>query len=903
MLYQFSTFAVLNFERDKNNIEQKNGEDIFINKQNALKDFTNYDEQKIGSSYSKQNNLYDFRLLFEDQPAQEECVSENSSSKRKLQSTCPSTVLLFPVIIGGTTVDCDCKVTLFGFDADISGQVDTCGSNNCPIYSDFTTGTLASAAFIQVLTNQGNNKWISNLNADAGQTITNPLFMDGNIFGVSIGAKFRIFKLDGATGVKLLEQNADSFLSSNDPTLIPQLEMSADLANSLIYLRMKINTNFYTATDHEFILMRLSPLLTVNWIFRSRGLNAAPSYDTLDLFISSDKLWHLGWFYITDTSTQRLAVQKMSKTDGSIESEQLINHVQPTNLQGVIRLNQNESSWYGLMYQGTSNYIQTYYGTTSDNSLTNSFKATWTLSSINLEIQNITGYMIVTGIQANNELSFVIINPLTGVIAGQKKITRGLLSFNTPKHLTVYRGDYIYSAFNQQYSNTNLTLPRIILFKSNYYLDIEKYNCVNTTSPSLGALSVNGITGKFTTSQTPKYNLVYESLTFNDSQAETTISQQTYTDIKTYTMRDTTTNQNCKLPLVFSITNITYNFNTQSSGLVTIGDLGITDCSGNQYQWNDIKLPDATDSAGLYVQVLPSTLQLNLNSANSFTQYGSFSFRITVFNDFRSIFYYGRIVGIPKRTAYRDPTTPNHDLSSCNDVVYPFYWGSTSYGVTANDFQLDQWGNHMMAGQGKLIPFAFATAYPNGFIYLGDQRGNPYWNLALNNQYSQSQSSTCIGIYQFSYFVYASCIMYSEEYTNIAVVPVIVKVLHANGQLMYAKRLPVDRIDPTINKMWHMTVQGSDVIAFQYYQSYRGGFLKRNIAVTRFTESTNNIVYYKFHNFDVGSNGFRIFSDLSTGSFYQFIHNAAAGETIFQGKLSDGSITRKSQPGQKQIEE
>eukprot|EP00347_Sterkiella_histriomuscorum_P011311 403372935 len=346
-----------------------------------------------------------------------------------------------------------------------------------------------------------------------------------------------------------------------------------------------------------------------------------------------------------------------------------------------------------------------------------------------------------------------------------------------------------------------------------------------------------------------------------------------------------------------------FSFRITSSGLVTIGDLGITDCSGNQYQWNDIKLPDATDSAGLYVQVLPSTLQLNLNSANSFTQYGSFSFRITVFNDFRSIFYYGRIVGIPKRTAYRDPTTPNHDLSSCNDVVYPFYWGSTSYGVTANDFQLDQWGNHMMAGQGKLIPFAFATAYPNGFIYLGDQRGNPYWNLALNNQYSQSQSSTCIGIYQFSYFVYASCIMYSEEYTNIAVVPVIVKVLHANGQLMYAKRLPVDRIDPTINKMWHMTVQGSDVIAFQYYQSYRGGFLKRNIAVTRFTESTNNIVYYKFHNFDVGSNGFRIFSDLSTGSFYQFIHNAAAGETIFQGKLSDGSITRKSQPGQKQIEE
>eukprot|EP00347_Sterkiella_histriomuscorum_P011981 403370353 len=898
IFYHFSVHAAQNYDRDKNRNQLKNEEinNLPPNSQ-SLKDINDYDETDYGNSYSKQNQDFDFKVLFDNQPETESCESADNQFKRNLQTTCPSNILLFPVIIGGTTVDCNCAVTLYGLDADNSGQtvvsglVDSCGTNNCPIQSDFTTGTLTSAAFIQVLTNQGNNKWISNLNADEGQIITNPIFMDGNVFGISIGAKFRIFKLDGATGAKLLEQNADSFLSSNDPALIPQLEMSADLANSLIYLRMKINTNFFTATDHEFILMRLSPLLTVNWIVRSRGLNAAPSYDTLDLFISSDKLWHLGWFYITDTSTQRLAVQKMSKVDGSIESEQLIIHEKPANLQGIIRLNQNESSWYGLMYQGSSNYVQTYYGTTSDNSLINSYKASWTLLSINMEIQNTTGLMIVTGIQAYNELAFVIINPTNGAIAGQKKITRGVSYFTTPKHQSVQRGNFLYSAFNQQYADTNLTLPRIILFKTDYFLNIEKWNCINTTSPSLGALSVSDITGKYSTSSTPTYNLVYESLTFNDSLAETTIAQQTYTDIQTYTMRDTTTNQYCNLPLIFSITNITYNFNTQSSGLVTIGDLSIADCSGSQYQWNDISLPDGTDSGGIYVQVLPSTLKLNLSSNTPFNYYAAFSFRITVFNYFRSTFYYGRIVGIPKTSAYRDPTSPNHDSSSCNDVIYPFYWGSLDYGVTATDFKLDQWGNHMMTGSGQFVPFSITSMFTYGFIYLGDQRGNPYWNLVFNNQFSSSSSSSCIGIYQISSFVYAACSMYSEEF--LAQVPVIIKVLHANGQLMYAKRLPVDRYSPSQNRMFHMTVQGSDVIAFQYYQSLRGTTIK-NIAVTRFTEQTNNIVYFKFLNNNGGSSTSHIFSDLSTGSFYQFRHNGSAGETIFQGKLSDGSIIRSS---------
>ena len=53
-----------------------------------------------------------------------------------------------------------------------------------------------------------------------------------------------------------------------------------------------------------------------------------------------------------------------------------------------------------------------------------------------------------------------------------------------------------------------------------------------------------------------------------------------------------------------------------------------------------------------------------------------------------------------KRAAYRNPSAPNHDLSTCNDVVYPFYWGSSVENVITYDFKLDEWGNHMMAGEG-----------------------------------------------------------------------------------------------------------------------------------------------------------------------------------------------------------
>eukprot|EP00347_Sterkiella_histriomuscorum_P016948 403351237 len=66
------------------------------------------------------------------------------------------------------------------------------------------------------------------------------------------------------------------------------------------------------------------------------------------------------------------------------------------------------------------------------------------------------------------------------------------------------------------------------------------------------------------------------------------------------------------------------------------------------------------------------------------------------------------------------------------------------------------------------------------------------------------------------------------------------------------------------------------------------------MASIRFTESTNNIVYFKFYNNHIGSLGFRIFLDSITGSFYQFVHSQSSGETIYQGKLSDGTISRKS---------
>lgn len=61
-----------------------------------------------------------------------------------------------------------------------------------------------------------------------------------------------------------------------------------------------------------------------------------------------------------------------------------------------------------------------------------------------------------------------------------------------------------------------------------------------------------------------------------------------------------------------------------------------------------------------------------------------------------------------------DPATPNHDISTCEEAIYPLKWGGPSSNIMQlNHAIMDEYGNHILCGQSNLTPFSSNTATSN----------------------------------------------------------------------------------------------------------------------------------------------------------------------------------------------
>ena len=95
---------------------------------------------------------------------------------------------------------------------------------------------------------------------------------------------------------------------------------------------------------------------------------------------------------------------------------------------------------------------------------------------------------------------------------------------------------------------------------------------------------------------------------------------------------------------------------------------------------------------------------MTFNSINTLKYSGDYSFRFKASVLSVDKYVYFKIRFIPLSSLVQDPTNPNHDITSCEESVYPFMVGFDT-AVTLNWFDLDSFGNIIRAGSGIKIPY------------------------------------------------------------------------------------------------------------------------------------------------------------------------------------------------------
>ena len=119
----------------------------------------------------------------------------------------------------------------------------------------------------------------------------------------------------------------------------------------------------------------------------------------------------------------------------------------------------------------------------------------------------------------------------------------------------------------------------------------------------------------------------------------------------------------------------------------------------------------------------------------------------------------------PLSSLVKNPFLPNHDITSCEESIYPFMYGFDS-SVQINWFELDNYGNLIRAGSGLKVPYGTGDSYPKGYIALTDQRGTNFWIVQINLLYDTSRASSCHYATYSDSSIYSACLISSENFIS-----------------------------------------------------------------------------------------------------------------------------------------
>lgn len=196
-----------------------------------------------------------------------------------------------------------------------------------------------------------------------------------------------------------------------------------------------------------------------------------------------------------------------------------------------------------------------------------------------------------------------------------------------------------------------------------------------------------------------------------------------------------------------------------------------------------------------------------------------------------------------------------------HDKIYPFLLGYAGFDVNVTFSNMDAYGNLMLAGWGSKVPFGFGNATQLGYLALLDQFGQPYWVYTVrDNTFFGNTYCTYISHFKHSTltttdYTFALCNIPRFDLTTPAAQysqsPVILKLYHNSGQLIYMRHLPIDPYGNVMPQsglyasMIDNTATGYAIYRYRY-QVLTTSFVQ-TFAAIQFTESSFSVNYFNVY--------------------------------------------------------
>lgn len=216
------------------------------------------------------------------------------------------------------------------------------------------------------------------------------------------------------------------------------------------------------------------------------------------------------------------------------------------------------------------------------------------------------------------------------------------------------------------------------MFRTDVYLNGIAVSCINYTAtsfPNWAPVSVSSpISGSSTTIGLTVYDET-SAYSWSSLTAGFWISSY-YTLSNYYTFTNTENDGYCSKFLTAVPSDVTYDASV-NIGTVMTTSFSAQTCDGVTLPVTSIDNPDGSSISDPYISVSGNTLSINFSNINNYYVYiGVMGIRLHVnyYNQTSSIYAYVYIHFINSGITY-NPTSPNHDLSTCKMNIYPWAFG------------------------------------------------------------------------------------------------------------------------------------------------------------------------------------------------------------------------------------
>eukprot|EP00347_Sterkiella_histriomuscorum_P006962 403350773 len=260
--------------------------------------------------------------------------------------------------------------------------------------------------------------------------------------------------------------------------------------------------------------------------------------------------------------------------------------------------------------------------------------------------------------------------------------------------------------------------------------------------------------------------------------------KSTSRQLTTYTLSDGTQTEN------------TLSYSISTTGSIT-NTLTLNDGGGN-VAIDSITYGDDTalDSQDIPITFSTSTLTFNFNNDQLAEYIGvrTLNVKVDITGTKTTVAYIQIVILLPDTTNNGNIANATSAITYCGPTFNPFFFGNYSgnFGdIKVRYVHSDTRGNLMVAGESTQMPFHDgSTNKAAGFFGIYNTAGNPFWIYRLQEDLPTGyEKSSCFLLGDIQSNIYAACNVRNLQSAGLESRNVIVKVAKSNGKFIYMKQI------------------------------------------------------------------------------------------------------------------